>query len=230
MKRNKIYSDHIHEKPRERLQRFGALSLASEELIALLIGSGIRGKSACSIAHMIMQKFKTFRNMADTTALQWREFKGVGAAKLARIRAALEIGRRFQEEHVPRNDLIVTSSSDATAVLVPRMRDLKKEVFHILLLDARHRIIDLIIVAEGTVDHAAPIIREVFHKAIEYCAVSLICAHNHPSGNPAPSIEDRRFTKELVEAGHVLGIRILDHIIISDESHFSFADEGSIAS
>ncbi len=216
----------IQQQPRERLDQWGEAALAPAELLALLIGTGLRGQDALSLATAILTKFKSFRNMADTSILQWKEFKGIGTAKLSRIRAALEIGRRFQEEEAHKRCEMIKNSQDAAGLVMVRLRDRKREVFEILLLDAQHRLIVIHENTQGTVDHASPILREIFQKAIEHFAVSLICVHNHPSGNPEPSIEDKQFTKELVVAGDILCIKVLDHIIIADSSYFSFADKG----
>ena len=112
--------------------------------------------------------------------------------------------------------------------MIQRMRDLKKEVFKVLLLNSQNKIIDIAEAAEGTVNHADPIIREIFQKAIENFAASLICIHNHPSGDPQPSREDEEFTRKLVQAGSVLQIKVLDHIIIGDGVYYSFSDKGNI--
>ncbi len=111
---------------------------------------------------------------------------------------------------------------------MPRMQDLKKEVFKVLLLNSQNRIIDIIEIEEGTVEQAKPIIREVFQKALQESASFIICVHNHPSGSPKPSSEDREFTRGLVAAGEALLIKCLDHIIIGNGSYFSFCDEGLI--
>jgi DNA repair protein RadC len=220
--------NNMNQQPRERLLRCGEGALAPAELLALLIGTGVRGQDALGLATTIMMKFRSFRNMADTSILQWKEFKGIGAVKLARIRAALEIGRRFQEEEAHKRCERIMSSNDAALLMMPRLRDRKREIFEVLFLDANHRLIVIHESTQGTVDHASPILREIFQKAIEHFAVSLICVHNHPSGNSAPSAEDKCFTKELIAAGAVLRINVLDHIIIADSHYFSFADEGLI--
>jgi len=112
--------------------------------------------------------------------------------------------------------------------LMQRMRDLKKEIFKVIFLNSQNRVINIIEAAEGTVNHADPIIREIFQKAIENFAVSLICIHNHPAGDPQPSSEDEAFTKKLVQAGGILQVKVIDHIIIGDGVYYSFADKGSI--
>ncbi len=214
------------DRPREKLFKFGEHNLSNSELLAILLRSGSRGQSAIDVARNILQKFKTFRNMSHTDLSHWRGFKGLGTAKIAQIKAAIEIGRRFREEKIKETRPKIKSSKDAVKILMPRMRDLKKEIFKLLLLNSQNRIIDIMEVEEGTVNQANPIIREIFQKALQNFAAFIICVHNHPSGNPQPSQEDKEFTQELIRAGQTLQIRILDHIIIGDGNYFSFIDEG----
>ena len=212
------------DRPREKLFRNGEHRLSNTELLAILLRTGFKGESAIDLARKIMKKFKTFRNMAHTDMSAWKEFKGLGKAKIAQVKAAVEIGRRFREDGIKNERAKINCSEDAAQIFMPRMRDLKKEVFKILLLDSRNRIISIAEIEEGTVNEASPIIREVLHKAMENFAATIICVHNHPSGDPEPSEEDRDFTRRLLKAGNVLGIRIVDHIIIGDNEYFSFSD------
>ncbi|MCK4520034.1 MAG: DNA repair protein RadC [Candidatus Omnitrophica bacterium] len=216
------------DRPREKLLKNGEHTLSNSELLAILLRSGARGQSAVDLARGILQKFKTFRNMSHTDFSHWKDFKGLGTAKIAQIKAAIEVGRRFKEEEVKESRPKIKSSKDAAEILFPRMRDLKKEVFKILLLNSQNKVINIIEIIEGTVNQATPIIREIFQKALQNFAVFIICVHNHPSGKPAPSDEDKEFTKELCAAGEVLQIKVLDHIIIGNTSYFSLADEGFI--
>lgn len=226
----KVYEKSIKnwpedERPREKLFKSGEHTLSNTELIAILLRSGVKGQSAIDLSRKILFKFKTFRNMSHTDLRNWKEFKGLGPAKIAQIKAALEIGRRFGEEQKEKRSKI-TSSKDLVEILLPRMRDLKKEVFKIALLDSQNSIIDIIETTEGTVNKADPIIREILQKALQHFAASIICVHNHPSGNPEPSREDREFTKELFKAGKIMQVKVLDHVIIGDNEYYSFADEG----
>jgi DNA repair protein RadC len=213
------------DRPRERLFREGEHKLSNTELLAILLRTGVKGDSAIGLARKVMKKFKKFRNMAHTNMSDWKDFKGLGEAKIAQIRAAIEIGRRFREDEIKENKLKIKSSKDVADILMPRMRDLKKEVFKTLLLNSQNGIIDMVEIEEGTVNEASPIIREVLHKAIERFASSIICVHNHPSGDPNPSKEDKNFTHQLIQAGNALNIKAIDHIIIGDNTYFSFADK-----
>jgi len=213
------------DRPREKLLKKGEHNLSNSELLAILLRTGVKGQSAIDLARKILDKFKTFRNMSSADLSQWKEFKGLGDAKISQIKASIEIGRRFGEE-TKENKAKLKSSQDAVDILMPRMRDLPKEVFKILLLNSQNKVIDIIEVIEGTVNRVSPILREIFQKTLQNFATSIICVHNHPSGNPQPSADDKIFTRELVQAGSALQIAVLDHIIIGDNTYFSFADKG----
>ena len=231
LRQSKIYEKGIKnwpkdDRPREKLLRNGEHTLSDSELLAILLRIGVKGQSAVDLARKILQKFKTFRNMSHTDLRDWKEFKGLGQAKVAQIKAALEIGRRFGEEVMKENKPRIRSSKTVVEILMPRMRDLKKEVFKIVLLNSQNRIIDIFDTGEGTVNKANPIIREIFQKALQNYAISLICVHNHPSGKVVPSKEDQEFTKELFKAGKIMQVDVLDHVIIGDNEYYSFADKG----
>ncbi len=212
------------ERPREKLLREGEHRLSTTELLAILLRSGTKGESAIDLARKIMLKFKSLRNMSHTDIRKWREIKGLGDAKICQIKAAIEIGRRFAEERIKEEKITIKSPEDVVSLIMPRMRDLKLEVFKVIYLDGKNQIIDIVEIEEGSTNHANPVIREIFHKALENFASSIICVHNHPSGDPEPSLEDKSFTDSLVEAGKILNIKVLDHIIIGDNKYFSFAD------
>jgi len=216
------------DRPREKLHRQGAHRLSNSELLAILLRTGVRGQSAVDLARSILNEFGTFRNMSAADASQWRRFKGLGPAKTAQIKAALEIGRRFREDEAAQKKTRIGSAGDVVEILGPRMRDLKREVFKVVLLNTRNKIIDIVEITEGTVNQAAPMMREIFQRAMEGFAASIICVHNHPSGNPKPSNEDARFTIDLSLAGKVLQVKVLDHVIVGDGGYFSFAEEGRL--
>lgn len=213
------------DRPREKLLKKGAGALSSSELLAILLRTGTSGTSAIDLARKILNKFGTFRNLAHIDALDWKEFKGLGNAKIAHIQAALEIGRRFREDEVSTGKQKIASAKDIVDIVMPQMRDLKTEVFKVAYLDSNNRIIDISDTAIGTVNQVIPIIREIIHSALQKFAVSIICLHNHPSANTAPSTEDRRLTKELGDASKLMGIKFLDHIIIGGNQYYSFSDD-----
>jgi len=216
------------DRPREKLFNNGEHSLNNSELLAILLRTGMKGQSALDLARKILVEFKTFRRMSHADLSQWKEFKGLGHAKIAQIKAALEIGRRFREDQTKEDGLLVESAEDVVNMFMPRMRDLRKEIVKILVLDSQNKVTYIREVEEGTVNYCAPIVRGIFEMALQQYAVSLICIHNHPSGDPSPSEEDKRFTQELFSAGKILQINVLDHIIIGDNKYYSFADEGAI--
>jgi DNA repair protein RadC len=218
------------DRPREKLLKRGAGVLSNSELLAILLRTGVKGNSAIDLARQIIDKFGTFRNMSHTDMREWKEFKGLGPAKIAQIKAALEIGRRFREVETLPTKQKISSARDIVNMIIPQIsdqiRDLKTEVFKVVYLNSNNQIIDISDAATGTVNHAMPIVREIIHAALQKFAAAIICVHNHPSANIAPSPEDKKFTQELSAAGKLMEIKVLDHIIIGDGNHFSFADQG----
>lgn len=225
-KKSGIKSWPSDDRPREKLLKKGANTLSNSELLAILLRTGVKGSSAIDLARLIVEKFGTFRNMNQTDARDWKEFKGLGPAKIAQIQAALEIGRRFREVEVNNSKQKIASAGDVVSIVMPQMRDLKTEVFKVVYLNSNNRIIDIADAATGTVNQALPIVREIMHAALQKFAAAIICAHNHPSASIKPSPEDKKFTQELAAAGKLLGISVLDHIIIGGDDYFSFADSG----
>lgn len=219
------------ERPREKLLRQGEHALSNTELLAILLRTGVKGESAIDLARKIIKKFKTFRNMSHTDITQWKEFKGLGEAKLCQIKAAIEMARRFMtEERKPEGK--VKSSKEVADLMMPRMRDLKKEVFKILLLDGQNNIMDMkgTEIDEGTAGRANAYPSEVMAAVFRNFAASVILVHNHPGGNPEPSDNDKKLTRNILIAAKSLSIEFLDHIIIGDNIYYSFADEGLLQS
>lgn len=226
MKSTGINSWPEDDRPREKLLKKGAGALSNSELLAILLRTGVQGNSAIDLGRRILERFGTFRNMTHTDMREWKEFKGLGPAKIAQIKAALEIGRRFREDEVLTSKQKIASAKDVVHIIMPQMRDLKTEVFKVVYLNSNNRIINISDAAAGTVNHAMPIVREIIHSALQQFAAAIICLHNHPSANIAPSPEDKKFTQELTAAGKLMGIRVLDHVIIGNDDYFSFADQG----
>ena len=214
------------DRPREKLLKKGAKALSNSELLAILLRTGTNGLSAIDLARDVLKRFGTFRNMVHTDARDWKDFKGLGNAKIAHIQAALEIGRRFREDEVSAGKQKINSAKDIVDILMPQLRDLKTEIFKVVHLDSNNRIIDIVDAATGTVNQAMPIVREIIHLALQKFAVSIMCLHNHPSGNIIPSIQDKKFTKELSDAGKLMEIKLVDHIIVGDDTYCSFLGEG----
>ncbi|MDD5475404.1 MAG: DNA repair protein RadC [Syntrophales bacterium] len=215
------------ERPREKLLKYGEQALSNAELIAIIIRTGTQGRSAVDIGREVLHKFRSLRDISGVDVSEFREIAGLKNAKIAQIKAAIELGKRVQSEE-KRTGSPVRNSSDVADRLIPLMRDLRKERFVLLLLDRKNVIADIVDIDQGTVDQANPHIREILQHAIRKNSASIIVAHNHPSGSIEPSDQDKAFTKNLVIAARATGISCFDHIIIGDNRYFSFADEGLI--
>lgn len=214
----------VGEQPRERLIAHGAASLSDAQLLAIIIKNGTAGRSSVDLALELLARFGSLGGIGQAGIEEIREIPGIGQAKAAEIKAAIEIGRRYQKPSLRGTSLC--SSSDVVEYYRPRMKDLKKEVFKCALLDTKNRIIRDEEVSAGSLSASIVHPRETFKAAIRESAAAVIFIHNHPSGDTRPSQEDILLTKRLVQAGEVLGIQVLDHIIIGDALHFSFRDNG----
>lgn len=216
------------DRPRERLMKNGAPALSDAELLALLIrtGTGFQGKNALDIARMILQFVGGLHRLACCDIRELCNVQGVGPAKAAQIIAAVEIGRRLEAPPLDRVSFV--SSSDVARYFIPRLRDLQREMFIVLLLDARNGLIRGVTVSTGSLTASIVHPREVFKPAILDSAASVIFIHNHPSGDPTPSQDDLKITAQLVEAGRLIDIRVLDHIIIGRGTFTSLAGKGLI--
>ncbi|MCK9229564.1 MAG: DNA repair protein RadC [Syntrophales bacterium] len=213
------------DRPREKLLKYGEQTLSNAELMAIIIRTGTPGRSAVDIGREVLHRFRSLRAMSDADITEFREIAGLKNAKIAQIKAAVELGRRMHSEEKS-VEQPVRNSSDVAERLMPLLRDLKKERFVVLLLDRKNVIADVIEIDQGTVDQANPHIREILQQAIRKNSASIIVSHNHPSGSVEPSDQDRLFTKNLVIAARATGICCFDHIIIGDNCYYSFADEG----
>lgn len=216
------------DRPRERLFRFGPHSLSDAELIAIMLrtGDATSGKNALEIARAVLEKFGGLRSLAGRESQELCTIQGIGPVKAAQLAAAIELGRRLEAPDIER--VSFTSSVDVARYFTPRLRDLKKEVFIVLLLDARNRLIRPVTISEGSLTASIVHPREVFKPAILESAAAVIFLHNHPSGDPAPSQDDLKITSQLVEAGRMIDIRVLDHIIIGHRNFVSLAGKGLI--
>ena len=215
------------DRPREKLLKHGEHVLSNAELLAILIRTGTTGKSAIDLGRELLNKFKSLRAMSGVDISEFKEIAGLKEAKIAQLKAAIELGRRMMSEEKAFHG-VVKSSGDVVDFLMPLMRDLTKELFKILLLDKGNRVSEVIDVDLGTVDRVNPSVRDILITALKYQAPSMIVAHNHPSGNIEPSEADKRLTQNLVKAALAMELRIFDHVIIGENSYFSFADEGLI--
>jgi DNA repair protein RadC len=216
-----------NERPRERLLQDGPQHLTEAELLGILLGKGTRNKTAIDLARELLDRYESLQKLFSRSPSELTTVKGIGSAKAAILSAAFELVRRIQS----RKDVdrpLFKRSSDVADHYLPLMRDLRKEVFKVLLLNRANRFIREVFISEGTLDASIVHPRDVFKEALLEPAAGIILIHNHPSGNPSPSDEDLRITKQLVDAGRLLGIKVYDHIILAGESYRSLADEGLI--
>ena len=216
------------DRPREKLLIKGKSSLTDAELIAILIGSGSRNESAVSLSKKILNSFdNNLHDLGKSNLNKLMEFKGIGEAKAISITAALELGRRRQLSNI-KDKPQIRSSKDAYHVIAPVIMDLPHEEFWILLLNRANKVIAKERVSIGGVAGTVVDAKIIFRKALEALASGIILCHNHPSGNLNPSRADLEITKKLKQAGSFLEINVLDHLIIAENSYFSFADEGKL--
>ena len=212
------------DRPRERLRSLGSRGLTVSELLAILVGSGTSGRSALDIAHAISRDVAgSLQRLAALDVSELEHMPGVGRATAARIVAALELGRRAVTQRQGDSDRI-RGPADVFRRMGPRLHDLPQEEFHTLLLNARHRVTREVFVTRGILDASLIHPREVFRPAVGEGAAALILVHNHPSGDPTPSTEDRAVTRQLIDAGRVLGIPVLDHVVVARGSYRSLLE------
>jgi DNA repair protein RadC len=218
------------ERPRERLLKFGARELSTAQLLAIILRTGGKNKNAIALARDLMMRFKTLSDLADASVAEFSGIKGVGTAKIAQLKAAFELGRRFMADKKSGNSQQPSfkNSRQVYEYYMPELHGLKKERFLCSLLDTKNRIFKSMVVSEGTITSSLVHPREVFRYAIKEAAVSVLFVHNHPSGDPNPSSDDIEITRRLVETGKIIGIGVLDHVIIGDGRYCSLRERGHI--
>ena len=213
------------DRPREKLLQKGKMSLSDAELIAILIGSGSREESAVQLSKRILAASENKLNeLGKLSVQQLTKFKGIGEAKAITIVAAMELGRRRRGEEAVRRKQI-TSADAVFEVMQPIIGDLGHEEFWILYLNNSNKILQKLQLSKGGITGTLVDVRLTLKKALELGAVALILAHNHPSGTLKPSMADKNITQKLKTASESLDIKVLDHIIVTEMSYFSFADE-----
>jgi DNA repair protein RadC len=220
-----IHQWPLSERPRERLLQDGPAALSDAQLLAILLRVGRRDSSAVAVAMDLLQQLEGLQGLSNRSVEELCRISGVGPAKAAQLKAAIELGKRVLAAPLSSGTRI-GSSADIFHHYYPLLRDLRQEVFKIVLLDAKHAIIREATVSEGSLTVSVVHPREVFNLAVRESAAAVIFVHNHPSGDPSPSEEDRVLTARLVGAGELLGIQVLDHLIIGDGRYTSFADQG----
>ncbi|MEW5899118.1 MAG: DNA repair protein RadC [Bacillota bacterium] len=212
-------------RPRERLLREGAQSLTDPELLAILLRTGTATSTALELAAVVLTHFNGLRGLVQASVEELSEIKGVGPAKAAQIKAALELGKRVAT-NAPERRAVIKTPEDAAGLVMEEMRHLDREHFRALLLNAKNQVIGQEVISIGTLNSSTVHPRELFKNAIKRSAAAIVLIHNHPSGDPSPSREDIEVTRRLIEVGHLIGIEILDHLIIGDNKFNSFRAKG----
>jgi DNA repair protein RadC len=215
-----------YDRPRERLQRLGVENLSAVEILAALLGRGIRGESVLVTAQRLLDKFDNFPGIAAASVEELSEIRGIGLAKACQIKAAFELANRWDHSGKVKAAIIIKSPEDAYLELKAKARGQMKEHFWAILLDTRNKVIKSVEISVGSLDSSIVHPRELFKEAISASASSIIAAHNHPSGNPEASQDDIKLSRRLKEAGELIGIDVVDHIIIGDGRYISLKREG----
>jgi DNA repair protein RadC len=216
-----------HDRPREKLQRFGVAALGDNELVAIILASGSRECGALELANRVLERAGGLHALArrgpDELAV-----RGVGAARAAQIVAAVELGRRTLTRTAHERPQYHTPQQLAS-YLLPQYGAASVEQFGLVMLDTKHRLIRVKVVAVGSLDSAVVFPREVFREATAASAAAIVLFHNHPSGDPTPSTDDLLLTHRMLRAGDIMGIDVLDHLILADQRYYSLAEAGKLA-
>jgi DNA repair protein RadC len=216
-----------NQRPRERMIAYGVDALSHAELLAILIRTGTKNQTAVQLSTQLLQQCGSLRELVDMSVDELTSIKGIGQAKALQLLAGIELGKRVARSKL--GDVVtVRSPYDAAMYMMEEMRYLKKEHFVCLFLNTKNHIIGKETLSMGTLNASLVHPREVFRAAIRSSSASIICMHNHPSGDPTPSKEDIQITQRLVEAGTLLGIEILDHLIIGDGNFVSLKEQGHL--
>jgi DNA repair protein RadC len=213
-------------RPRERLQKFGSENLTDQELLAAILGSGTKDNQIIDLVKSLFEKYRDIKGIAGASLNDLMGFKGIGEAKACQIKASLELANRWDKSSYTRGRVNIRTPEDAYRALKGKSRGEQKEHFWAILLDVRNNIIDTVEISKGSLDTSIVHPRELFKEAIKASASSIIVAHNHPSGIPDASQDDIKLSKRLKEAGELVGIEIVDHIILGDGRYISLKREG----
>ncbi|MGO4532915.1 DNA repair protein RadC [Paenibacillus sp. 2TAF8] len=215
------------ERPRERMMEYGAGALSHTELLAILLRTGTRQESAMHMAQRILNQAGGIRSLMDLTLEEMTAMRGIGQAKAVQLKAGIELGHRIAKSRLVASTSIRTPR-DAADILMEQLRYLQKEHFVCLFLNSKNHIIAQETLSMGSLNASIVHPREVFRAAIKCSSASIVCAHNHPSGDPTPSPEDIQITKRLIEAGAIVGIDVLDHLVIGDGIYVSLKEKGLV--
>lgn len=221
-----IHDLPAEERPRERLVNLGEQALSAQELLQLILGRGIAGESVAVTAQKLLTQFGNLQKLAEASLEDLSSVRGIGLAKAAQIKATFEIGRRLSTQVLPYKSKELSDPKKVFQLIKSRLKNYHKEHFYIIALNSRNH--SLAEVSVGSLNASIVHPREVFAEAIKNKAASVIFSHNHPSGDPEPSEDDIVMTKRLVEAGKILGIEVVDHIIVTKNGFSSFKEKSLI--
>jgi DNA repair protein RadC len=221
----RIMDLHESERPRERLAALGAQALSNAELIAILLRVGVRGESAVTVGQRLLNQFSGLTGLHRAPFTDLKKQHGLGDAKAAQIKAAIELGRRLPLES-PEERAAINSPADAAALVQYEMSVLEQEHLRVILLDRRNRVLETVEVYKGSVNSSQVRVGELFKEAIRKNASAIIVIHNHPSGDPTPSPDDVAVTRAIVQAGKLLDVEVLDHLVIGQGKWISLKERG----
>lgn len=216
------------ERPRERMLQHGAQALSNAELLAILLRTGTARESALTLAQRLLAEAEGLDGLMRLSLTELMQIKGIGLAKAVQIKAGLELGRRVARQRRLQEPVIIRTPHDVASYMMEEMRHLTQEHFVVLFLNTKSHVLGHETIFVGSLNASIVHPREVFQAAIRRNCASIICLHNHPSGDPQPSREDVDVTRRLVEAGKILGIDVLDHVIIGDGRFASLKEKGYI--
>jgi len=215
-----IHDLPVAERPRERLQKYGPEALSAQEILALIMGRGIAGESVTVTAQRLLSQFGSLKGIAAASIEELSQVKGIGSAKASQIKAAFELANRLDSYPESGKTPVVKTPEDVVSLIGGKLKEKKKEHFLVVLLDTRGKLIKLSEISVGSLDSSIVHPREVFKEALSASAASVVFVHNHPSGDPEPSEEDVKLTERLAQAGEVMGIEVLDHVIIGGNNRY----------
>ncbi len=221
----RIMDLHESDRPRERLSALGPQALSNAELIAILLRVGVKGENAVSMGQRLLKKFGGLSGLHRVPISELKNQHGLGEAKAAQIKAAIELGRRLTLE-APEERPTVNSPADAAALVVYEMSALEQEHLRVILLDRRNRVLETAEIYKGSVNSSQVRVGEIFKEAIRKNASALIVVHNHPSGDPTPSPDDVAVTRAIVQAGKLMDVDVLDHMVIGQGRWVSLKERG----
>jgi DNA repair protein RadC len=218
------------ERPREKLRDMGASNVSSSELLAIILGKGVKGESVLVTVQKMILKFGGLHNLLEASLNDLMKIRGIGLAKACQLVASFELSRRLIKEDLEKEKVrvgrnAITKPDEIVKYIKPEIEDFSKENFFVVSFDVRNRVLGIDKISKGTLSASLVHPRETFESAIRKHAAQIIVAHNHPSGDPEPSEDDIRITKRLYEAGKIMGIELMDHIVITKESYCSLKDK-----